>query len=182
MNSRNYGKSMRYTCRDIEQIILSDLEDSFDQAGFWEHLESCASCRQYAQLEPDVENELGLLLPYPAPETLSSSVMRAIRLEAKQRNVSVIFRQVRLLLVPAIYILTIIIGLVNLKAIKGGLGSAAIELSQVPAIYNYLGFSKDSFINGVISLAASPLLIATLIGVAVLLWSFSIIKLREISK
>jgi hypothetical protein len=170
---------MQYRCDDIERILASSLDAAYDHDAFMAHIESCESCRKLGTLETGAENAFDSLLPSSAPESIAVNVMKAVKLEAKIASPTAIANRIRLALLGAIYLIIIALTMANQKIIISGMVKAADELNRIWGFSSSLGITRESVVSYLNKAALSPVLLTALMGLAIIIWTFSVLRFRE---
>lgn len=175
---------MQFNCRNIKAIIDSNFDIRFDEEQFLKHIESCPICGALVELKPDVEERLAHLLVHPAPILFTDEVLTTIMANEKVSSLEKIFKAIQWVasgIALGIAAIMIILNRGIIASAFDAIRNQSVILEIIDMI-RPLGILKDE-IGGEVSLIVnSPLILAALIATIVLIWSYCILKFREVMK
>jgi hypothetical protein len=108
--------------------------------------------------------------------------MTSIRQEAKTPNPIAIAGKVRFALLGAIYVFIALIALVNQKAVFGSIIASLDELNRIWGFSSSLGITRESLAAYLNRASLSPILLTALMGIAIIFWTFSVLRFREVNQ
>lgn len=172
---------MQYSCRDLDKIVESDFNVQFNEDAFLSHIESCRDCRARLELTPELEEQLRGLMPTPAPVSFSQRVMQGISAaERRQKKLAAIatFQVVAaaILLMFSSVILFLNRGVVFAVAQSLDVGA---WFSQTFDSAKSFGPVVGKFLADLLKVFQSPLLATAIVATTVLVFVFSVMKLKE---
>jgi len=173
---------MRYDCNQFAETLNNDQLEVSDEKAFIAHIEHCSKCAALVTLDRELENELHSMLPEPSPDTVLRGVAHSLQMDSIE--MSRLRRNFRLLvLASAISVAaTVIIIIAKLKSSVSYIPELDSALSKGISILESVHFPEIDLAGIIYKLAGSPLLMVSLIGLIVLIWTFSILGIRESAK
>ena len=178
---------MRYNCDDIVRILESTDEYSIDTIKFEEHLEMCPDCRQLCDPGEEIENSLRLALPITAPVNLADQV--SSRLRGYERKIEKIKRIERSIpLVTTIIFLALSDIMIekwsDLKSVISGFSGFDFK-TVIASVENLLGqidIPEFTLLGIDTYITSTPLILFTVISIAAVIWTFSLIEFEKTLK
>jgi len=172
---------MPYRCEDIQHILNFDFDDPVCGESFFRHLESCSTCRDSCELEPELEDLLQISLPKAAPIFLTDEVMAKIRIDEKDLLPSrLIDKYLPISAASLLAIITvIIIGRWNEFAVAFSSIKPGSVLNEIVSLWHSVGLPETNLSELISAIVNSPVVLLCLIAATALLWAYSILEFEK---
>jgi hypothetical protein len=173
---------MPYNCNDIENLLITEIETGIDCDDFENHLATCKKCQSLVSLDMKADEFLRGAIPVSAPANNYGNIMHSIKeleISKKPWRATSIMRY----LVPAITgIFSLLLVILNRPVFESGARHLNWDLSKIWQYFNFVGETKSAIISETLKLTASPLLLGAGIGMAFLIWFYSISAFEKATK
>ena len=175
---------MQFNCRNIKAIIDSNFDIRFDEEQFLKHIESCPTCGALVELKPEVEERLTSLLVHPVPILFADEVLRTIRASEKASSLEMTFKAIQWAASGIALGIAVIMTILSRGIIASAFDAIKDQsvIKEIIDMVRPLGILKDEIGGEVPLIINSPLILAALTGTVVLIWSYCILKFREVMK
>jgi len=173
---------MQDRCRQI-LIALKSGDSDPDNNILLAHLENCPACRRVLELPPEISNEIGNINLLPAPEKIYENTMAALRSQHAERIGLHYWRLTRIGAIMALYLSIFFFIANNWNTLMANLYTTAGDFillfkanaSNIPAQFDTL-----SNITG--GLSRSPIFLTSILMSVTIIWTFTLIKIRDTLK
>jgi hypothetical protein len=173
---------MPYNCKDIENILSTEIETGIDWDDFENHLAECKQCRSLVTLDMKADESLRSAIPVSAPANNYADIMLSIKeLEISKRSwaANLITRY----LVPmATGVISLLLVMLNRPLFENAAEYFNWDLGKIGQYCSFVGEMKSSVFSETLKLSASPLIWGAALGIMFLIWYYSFSALEKAVK